>query len=89
MPNIVKLRNGPKAGQALRAEQDATARVVELLAATREEVGRAIFSIDLMVQHARLIVGRISNPEARTNFEAGLRSIECALESARRIGRSI
>ena len=44
---------------------------------------------DLMVQHARLIVGRISNPEARTNFEAGLRSIECALESARRIGRSI
>ena len=88
MSNVIKLRLETDPTIA-RGNDDPAVRALELMAATREEVGRAIFSSELMVQHARLIVVRIVDVGTRKRFEAELNSIEQALESARTIGRLV
>lgn len=89
MSNVVRLRDGVTGANRPTEARDATQAAFELLAASKEDVGRTIFSIDLMVQHARLIVARVRDARARKGFEDELHHIEHALQSARKLCRNL
>lgn len=89
MSNIVKLREdissaSNSSGAALDAGDEKKVRALELFAATKEEVGRAIGSIDVVVQHSRLTITRVCDADIREVLERELTLIEQSLEVARK-----
>jgi hypothetical protein len=93
MLNVVNLRE--RAQRAPRAPEpqlstgvdlnlsELASRITRLQLKAREDILNAILMLDLAAQHARQIASRMSDPEARKNFEEYLSTIEQLLEIAR------
>jgi hypothetical protein len=93
MPNLVDFRRAyrprcPSSPDAVKAEAanfdiEPASPNAASTAFTVEEIRRSILMLDLAIQHARLVVARIPDPQARQILIAQIEKIERLLQLAR------
>ncbi len=60
-----------------------TALIDSLRSKAKRDIQKAVFMLDLALQHAHALASRIADPDVRRTFAAHAQSIELSLEVAR------